>query len=359
MGEEYKYMVSTQCMTYNQDSYIEKTLDGFVMQETIFPVVFCVVDDASTDGEQDLLRRWVKVNLNLQAESAKTDVLEYGELLVGPLKDKPNSLFVILLLRENHYHTQKPKLPYLKEWVETAKYAAVCEGDDYWVHPRKLQMQVDFMESHEEYGMVYTAFKYYYQDANKFKDAYTPKNVKHDDNLKWELLEQKLLVGTCVPLIKTRLHDEILSYKEDFEGYMMGDTQMWFHAARLSKVGYIPEITGVYRKHLTGATATYDPKRRSRFIKSCLEMHLKMAYKYKAPLKTIKRIKKRYGIDLMNIYLKQNDYNGAREINKALFHKNLLYGLTIGACCLFHLNNISFIERVNYHLANMGLVCLK
>ena len=56
---EYKgdnnYMVATLCFTYNQAPYIENTLNGFSIQETSFPVVYIIVDDASTDGEQEVI----------------------------------------------------------------------------------------------------------------------------------------------------------------------------------------------------------------------------------------------------------------------------------------------------------------
>ena len=53
MESEYKYMACTQCMTYNHSPYILETLKGFAIQQTSFPIVFCVIDDASPDGEAD------------------------------------------------------------------------------------------------------------------------------------------------------------------------------------------------------------------------------------------------------------------------------------------------------------------
>ena len=50
-----KYKVLVRCNTYNQCKYIEETLRGFAMQQTNFPFICCVFDDASTDGEQEVL----------------------------------------------------------------------------------------------------------------------------------------------------------------------------------------------------------------------------------------------------------------------------------------------------------------
>ena len=150
-------IVTTQCMTYNQVSYIEDTLRGFAIQKTTFPALFIIVDDASTDGESDLLRNWANSNLNPSLEWIDKP---YGQLVEAQFNSNPLLTFVILLLNENHYQTGRNliKNSYITEWTEKARYGAICEGDDYWIDPLKLQKQVDFMESHPEYSMCHTDF---------------------------------------------------------------------------------------------------------------------------------------------------------------------------------------------------------
>lgn len=153
MEKEYKYTVATRCMTYNHALYIEDALHGFIRQETTFPTLFMVVDDGSSDGEQDILRNWVETNLTAAERGQLWRKMPYGELAEGKLNNKPNISFVILLLSENHYKQNKPKLPYLKDWLDASKYHALCEGDDWWIDERKLQKQVEALEKNQNVDM--------------------------------------------------------------------------------------------------------------------------------------------------------------------------------------------------------------
>ena len=71
------YKVSVTCMTFNQSKYIRDAMDGFCMQETDFPFVCTIVDDASTDGEQGVLKKYLHDNfvftVNSVAYKKETD----------------------------------------------------------------------------------------------------------------------------------------------------------------------------------------------------------------------------------------------------------------------------------------------
>lgn len=130
MIEQYKYMVCIHCMTYNHEKYLADALEGFVMQRTNFPFVAVVIDDFSTDGTADILRKY---------EAKYPDIIK------------------AVYLQENYYSQRKPKKPLLEPYDSQSKYIAICEGDDYWTDPYKLQKQVDFLESHDDYSMCFHA----------------------------------------------------------------------------------------------------------------------------------------------------------------------------------------------------------
>lgn len=170
----YKYMVATRCMTYNQASYIEDALHGFSIQNTTFPAVYIVVDDASTDGEPEIIKRWVQDNLTIDEGRELWEELPYGYIAIATQKGKFNSLFVILLLSENHRQNGKrwKKMSYIAQWNDNAKYLAYCEGDDYWTDDDKLQKQVDFLEQHPDYSFCVHNFKRYQEKEGVFTDGY-------------------------------------------------------------------------------------------------------------------------------------------------------------------------------------------
>ena len=158
MEKEYKYMVCTRCSTFNHAPFIVDTMNGFTMQETTFPVVSLIIDDASTDGEPEIIKQYLKdYFLNPYREEETDDYC----MICAKHKSNLNCTFIVFLLKYNHYSIKKSKLPYLSEWLDNSKYHALCEGDDYWIHPNKLQIQVFFLESHPNISYTCTRYKTY------------------------------------------------------------------------------------------------------------------------------------------------------------------------------------------------------
>lgn len=120
---QYGAVVTVYCMTYNHESYIEKTLEGFVSQQTNFRFKVIVHDDASTDGTAEIVRKYAE---------------KYPDIIF-PIFQTENKYSQHISIFDNFI---KPELE--------GRYIAVCEGDDYWCDMQKLQMQYDYMEQHPE-----------------------------------------------------------------------------------------------------------------------------------------------------------------------------------------------------------------
>lgn len=144
-----RFTVCVKCMTYNHASFIVDAMNGFTMQQTNFPYVCVIVDDASTDGEPQIIRDYYYQFFNHKdSEVAFQKETEYGTILFAQHEENKNCFFAIVLLKENHHSQKRSKLPYCSRWSDSAEYIALCEGDDYWTDFNKLNKQFDHMQNH-------------------------------------------------------------------------------------------------------------------------------------------------------------------------------------------------------------------
>lgn len=120
-------IVAVNVNTYNHCQFIRDCIEGIIMQKTTFPVRVLIFDDCSTDGTREIVQEY----------EAK-----YPHLITG-FYPKENTF-----RKPNRSEALKPR----KIIRDTALYIAVCEGDDYWVDPLKLQKQVDFLDKNSDYN---------------------------------------------------------------------------------------------------------------------------------------------------------------------------------------------------------------
>jgi glycosyltransferase involved in cell wall biosynthesis len=224
-----KPLVAINCLVYNHEPYLRDCLDGFVMQQTNFPFVAIVHDDASTDGSAAIIR-------------------EYEE--------KYPHIFKPIYETENQYSKRDGSLDRIMDEAINAtgaKYVAMCEGDDYWIDPLKLQKQVDFMEANPEYGMVVTAFQQIHNtDSKPFNTiVYTKNEILLDDIL------QEIWIATMTVMYRVEVTK---SYNPSFDNLLMGDLPLWGYIALNHKIGYLTDITAIYRVLETSASHFINQK---------------------------------------------------------------------------------------------------
>lgn len=142
MNEGSKILVSIVCITYNHEPYLRQALEGFLMQETSFPVEIILAEDCSTDGTRTICEEYA---------AKYPDKIHYiwSETNVGAVENERRAIA-----------------------AARGKYIALCEGDDYWTDPLKLQKQVGFMESYPEYSVTWTRYeKYRMSDSVRESDG--------------------------------------------------------------------------------------------------------------------------------------------------------------------------------------------
>lgn len=138
MSKHENPLVSISTITFNHAPYIRKCLDGFLIQKTNFGFEVLIHDDASTDGTEEIIREY---------EAKYPDIIK-------PLYEEENQWV------KGRRGSAVFNFPRAK-----GKYIALCEGDDYWIDPLKLQKQVDFLEANPEY--VLTCHRYKVLDHEK------------------------------------------------------------------------------------------------------------------------------------------------------------------------------------------------
>lgn len=246
-----QYIVCTRCMTFNHANFIKEAMDGFCMQQTDFPFVCCIVDDASTDGEPDIIKNYIcknfDVNINSDYRTEETD--DYSFVFARHKKNL-NCFFAVYLLKYNHWK-KKSKMGYISKWFDNSTYIALCEGDDYWIRSDKLQKQVDFMESHPECSLC--CHNAYRESAETGRRMGTHKIYNHSQ------YAERLHVfrdGGFLPTLSLLYRNEL--FGSDFEKFprnkAAGDIKIQSYAAIVGKVYYINEVMGVYRLNIHSVT---------------------------------------------------------------------------------------------------------
>lgn len=212
-------LVAIHCVTYNHEPYIRDCLDGFLMQKTNFKFVAIVHDDVSTDKTADIIREYAA---------------KYPEII------KP------IYETENQYSKFDGSLDRVMETaiaVTGAKYVAMCEGDDYWIDPYKLQKQVDFLETHTEFSICFHKCKNLIQQTGEF----TQEQV---NNMIGETTIFDLAKGNFIhtPSVVYRQNDRVVAEKARFPQDLKADDYVyWMLLAQYGKIMKLPDEMAVYR----------------------------------------------------------------------------------------------------------------
>lgn len=266
-----KPLLTIKCVAYNEAEYIRRTLDGFVMQKTNFPFIALVHDDASTDGTDVIIRDYAA---------------KYPNIIKGLYEEQGNNLF-----------SQHKLDAQMNEWVldTGCKYVAMCEGDDFWIDPYKLQKQVDWMESHPECVLCYTDC----HTANN-KGAITTRNLLSKHLLVPKNFEEHLMnAGYIAPptwVYRADASKRIGSY----DAYTDDTFAMALDLFQQGKVHYVDEPTAVYTVRQGSVAAQQSISRHWRYVKGIGETQLMMANKYSCPEDIKQRIMfQRYVTDML------------------------------------------------------------
>lgn len=249
------FEVFVYCTTYNQSKYIVNTMDGFTMQKTSFPYVCYIIDDASTDGAQDVIKDYVKENFRTDNDGVYCEnETDYGYTIFAQHKENCNCFFSVTFLKENHYSARKDKRVYSKEFSDSIPYWAMCEGDDYWIDSYKLQSQHDYLAEHPECSLC--SHKY---DILVNNELTTNKTVYKED---YTLLDVAGGVDLQTATMFYRNVGEPLIPQDFNFRYPVYQFFMVIRLAEFGNIHFIDKVMSVYRVNPGGIYSQQNLRRK-------------------------------------------------------------------------------------------------
>lgn len=211
-------MVSVAMLTYNHENYIVEAIEGVLMQQTKFFVKLVIAEDCSTDRTRQII-------MDYQKEYPEKIKLVIQDKNVGPYKNT-SSLFENL----------------------DGKYIALCEGDDYWIDPLKLQKQVDFLEENEDCSFVFTNAEV----INEVGEVRGMNVLQAPDRY---YSGEEILMDWIVPTASVLFRKLALTekyYARSKKNYYYGDIILFLSLCEYGKAYGMTQATSVYRRHSAG-----------------------------------------------------------------------------------------------------------
>lgn len=231
-------LVSISCLVFNHAPYLRQCLDGFVMQKTDFPFEVLIHEDASTDGSAEIVREY---------EQKYPDIIK-------PVYESENQWV------KGRRGSATFNFPRAK-----GKYIALCEGDDYWTDPLKLQKQIDFLEANPDYSMCFHNAENLFEDGSINPFSFV-ENKDYDSNY----------IFSCwfIPTASTVFRTSVVSsdfYIDKVLGakLMFGDTPMFLTCAKFGKVRGMTDFMSVYRRHEGSLSNQFNVEKYRALIDYC------------------------------------------------------------------------------------------
>lgn len=221
-------VVSVCMITYNHESYIHEAIKGILIQKTNFPFELVIGEDCSTDNTRKIIREYE---------------IQYPEIIIAQYPE-----------------TNRGMIENFTTVMESArgKYIALCEGDDYWTDPLKLQKQVDFLESNPDYVLCFHDAETICEDETvinwSFKKKYSRIYNKQDAFSFDDIIRN----GWFIPTASIVFRNIIKEFPEWFNNVLSGDYSLQMLLARKGKFKYIDELMSIYRLHKSNSRSLFN-----------------------------------------------------------------------------------------------------
>ena len=229
--------VSVSMTVYNQERFIAEAIEGVLKQKTSFPIELNIADDCSSDGTSRICEDYA---------ANFPDIVTYRRRPVN------------LGMMPNFY----------KSLMECdGKYIALCEGDDYWIDENKLQIQFDFLETHEDYSLA--CHNHFQLAGDKLIESYS--DIEEDFRT---LTTEDYLLDPHFQTASYFIRRSALpsEFPEWYRDVLAGDHFLVLFLSLKGKIAYFNSRMSVFRTFASSVTGTQGPLR----IKENFVHHLKL-----------------------------------------------------------------------------------
>jgi glycosyltransferase involved in cell wall biosynthesis len=221
-------VVSICCIAYNQEKFIRKTVDSFLMQQTNFKFEILIHDDASTDRTADIIREYERRYPNL----VRTVIQKENKYKEG--------------MMSGYFYGYEPFSRYLFPLAK-GKYLALCEGDDYWTDNTKLQKQVEYLESHPKCSMCFHRTDMLFENGRR--QSFNPNGMGDRYFTSKELIATPSGIATASKMLRNYYNDQTRQDYLDFSG----DCLLTTYYGIYGDCGFVDNIKpSVYKIHSGG-----------------------------------------------------------------------------------------------------------
>ena len=228
-------MLTVMCLTFNHAEYIRDALEGFVKQQTEYRFEVVVHDDCSTDGTDKICR-------------------EYADKYPDIIKFYPEE--------ENRY--SKGTLGQIVRSLAHGKYIALCEGDDYWTDPQKIQKQLSALEARPDVDICAHSVRQYDVAAGTFRPALFGPSYEDETISPERVIEgDGQFVATCSLMMRR----EIYIADNFFPGMRTYDHDLQMRGAMRGGMLYLKDPMAVYRVNAAGSWTMNMAADRMKFVK--------------------------------------------------------------------------------------------
>lgn len=322
-----KPLVSVRVQTYQHVDYIADCLDGILMQKTDFPFEVIVGEDDSTDGTRQICKEYAEKHPDLIRLflRSRNDVIYFGGHPTGKFNSRANRA------------------------ASRGKYTAICEGDDYWTDPHKLQKQLDYFQENPGCKVCTHAAKVINVNGGVVGEI-RPSTSDTSFNVEDMIRGGGGFVATPSLMYLSSLTADAPPLSPNSRG---GDYYLQILGAYYGYVGYIDEFMAVYRTGVKGSWMTRSAEDIELNIITNIgninmldEFDLYSGKKYSSAI----ILRKQYHIErllLINHNNRKHINSELKEIIKSFpLQAKTKYQLLLYFPFLMNLNKLSFIKKM-------------